>query len=35
MTWHPSDWRKLPVQHIPQDYPDAGALTAVENRLRS
>jgi 3-deoxy-7-phosphoheptulonate synthase len=35
MTWHPSDWRKLPALHIPQDYPDAGALTAVENRLRS
>ncbi|MDP1556762.1 MAG: 3-deoxy-7-phosphoheptulonate synthase, partial [Hyphomonas sp.] len=35
MTWHPSDWRKLPALHIPQDYPDAGALAAVENRLRS
>jgi 3-deoxy-7-phosphoheptulonate synthase len=35
MTWHPSDWRKLPALHIPQDYPDADALAAVENRLRS
>ena len=35
MAWTPSDWRKLPAQHIPQDYPDTGALAAVENRLRS
>jgi 3-deoxy-7-phosphoheptulonate synthase len=35
MNWHPSDWRKLPALHIPQDYPDAGALAAVETRLRS
>ncbi len=35
MTWHPSDWRNLPAKHIPQDYPDAAALAAVETRLRS
>ncbi|HRJ01821.1 MAG TPA: 3-deoxy-7-phosphoheptulonate synthase, partial [Hyphomonas sp.] len=35
MTWHPSDWRKLPAKHIPDDYPDVGALAAAEARLRS
>ena len=34
-TWTPSDWRKLPAKHIPDDYPDSAALAAVEARLRS
>ena len=34
-TWTPSDWRKLPAKHIPEDYPDSAALAAVEARLRS
>ncbi len=34
MTWTPSDWRKLPAKHIPEDYPDAAALEAAEARLK-
>ena len=34
MTWKPSDWRALPANHIPQDYPDQGALADVETRLK-
>ncbi|MEO1474323.1 MAG: 3-deoxy-7-phosphoheptulonate synthase, partial [Pseudomonadota bacterium] len=34
MTWSPSDWRALPAKHIPEDYPDADALAAVEARLK-
>ncbi|MEO1567885.1 MAG: 3-deoxy-7-phosphoheptulonate synthase class II [Pseudomonadota bacterium] len=35
MNWTPSDWRDLPAKHIPEDYPDAAALEAVETRLKS
>ncbi len=35
MTWQPSDWRDFPAKHIPDDYPDANAVRAVEARLRS
>lgn len=35
MTWTPADWRKLPAKHIPEDYPDAAALAAVEAKLKS
>ncbi|MEM1104862.1 MAG: 3-deoxy-7-phosphoheptulonate synthase class II [Pseudomonadota bacterium] len=34
MTWSPSDWRSLPAKHIPDDYPDPGALADAERRLR-
>ena len=34
MTWTPSDWRNLPAKHIPSDYTDAAALSAVEARLK-
>ena len=34
MTWTPSDWRKLPAKHIPEDYPDVAALEAAEARLK-
>ena len=33
MTWTPDDWRGLPARHIPDDYPDPGALAAVEAEL--
>ena len=33
--WTPSSWRALPAKHIPSDYPDAAALTAVEAELRA
>src|SRR5579875_2732098 len=33
--WTPSSWRSKPARHIPTDYPDAGALAAVEDRLRA
>jgi 3-deoxy-7-phosphoheptulonate synthase len=33
--WTPSSWRSLPAKHIPTDYPDASALTAVEAELRA
>lgn len=32
--WQKTDWRKLPRVQMP-DYPDAGALQAVEERLAS
>jgi 3-deoxy-7-phosphoheptulonate synthase len=32
--WTPSSWRAKPAKHIPSDYPDAGAVTRVENELR-
>jgi len=34
-TWTPSSWRDLPAKHIPTDYPDAAALSAVEATLRN
>ncbi|NBC19813.1 MAG: 3-deoxy-7-phosphoheptulonate synthase class II [Alphaproteobacteria bacterium] len=34
MAWTPSSWRQLPAKHIPEDYPDASALAAVEERLQ-
>ncbi len=33
MTWHPRSWRTRPALHIPADYPDLAALTAVESEL--
>lgn len=33
--WTPAGWRAKPAKHIPTDYPDAGALTRVEQQLRS
>lgn len=30
--WTPDSWRKMPIKQVP-DYPDAAALTAVENKL--
>jgi len=33
--WTPSSWRAKPAKHIPSDYPDADALTRVEQTLRS
>ena len=33
--WTPESWRSKPVVHMPMDYPDARALTAVENELRA
>lgn len=33
MTWSPSSWRDAPAKHIPNDYPSAEALAAVEVRL--
>lgn len=32
--WTPSSWRAKPAKHIPDDYPDAGALSAVEQTLK-
>ena len=32
--WTPSSWRTKPAKHIPDDYPDAGALSAVEQTLK-
>src|SRR6188768_644985 len=32
-TWSPQDWRSLPALHIPDDYPDSQALSAVEGEL--
>ncbi|MEL6475632.1 MAG: 3-deoxy-7-phosphoheptulonate synthase, partial [Pseudomonadota bacterium] len=34
MTWTPSSWRSKPAKHIPEDYPDADALSAVEAQLK-
>jgi 3-deoxy-7-phosphoheptulonate synthase len=33
--WTPAGWRSKPAKHIPTDYPDADALTRVEQTLRS
>ncbi|MEM1086424.1 MAG: 3-deoxy-7-phosphoheptulonate synthase class II [Pseudomonadota bacterium] len=33
MTWTPNSWRTKPAKHIPEDYPDPAALSAVEDRL--
>lgn len=35
MTWSPDSWRSKPAKHIPEDYPDTGALAAVEGQLSS
>ncbi len=32
--WTPSSWRARPARHVPSDYPDPAALTAVEDELR-
>ncbi len=32
--WTPQSWRAKPAKHIPSDYPDAGAVTRVEDELR-
>jgi 3-deoxy-7-phosphoheptulonate synthase len=32
--WTPASWRSSPALHIPSDYPDAEALTRVEETLR-
>ena len=32
--WTPSTWRSKPAAHVPTDYPDPAALTAVEGALR-
>jgi len=31
--WTPSSWRARPAKHIPEDYPDAAHLKAVEETL--
>lgn len=33
-NWSPDSWRKKPIVQVP-DYPDADALNAAENRLRT
>ncbi len=33
--WNPSGWRAKPAKHLPDDYPDAGHLSAVEAELAS
>src|SRR6201996_4092466 len=33
--WTPASWRAKPAKHMPEDYPDAAALTKVEQTLRS
>ncbi|MEM6649684.1 MAG: 3-deoxy-7-phosphoheptulonate synthase class II [Pseudomonadota bacterium] len=35
MTWSIESWRSKPAKHIPEDYPDADALAAVEKELTS
>lgn len=32
-TWTPSNWRKKPAKHIPDDYPDPDHLADVEKTL--
>ena len=32
--WTPSSWRSKPAKHMPTDYPDLAALSAVEQTLR-
>ena len=34
MVWSPQSWREKPILQVP-DYPDAEALAAVENRLKT
>lgn len=33
MTWTPESWRGKPALHMPADYPDPAALSAVESEL--
>ncbi|CAN5353434.1 3-deoxy-7-phosphoheptulonate synthase class II [soil metagenome] len=33
--WTPESWRNKPIVHMPMDYPDARALAAVEDELRT
>jgi 3-deoxy-7-phosphoheptulonate synthase len=33
--WTPNGWRAKPARHIPTDYPNPEALSAVETQLRS
>ncbi len=35
MRWTPESWRNKPVVHMPTDYPDARALTRVEDELKA
>ncbi|MBN8529669.1 MAG: 3-deoxy-7-phosphoheptulonate synthase class II [Caulobacterales bacterium] len=35
MRWTPDSWRNKPVVQMPTDYPDASALTRVEDELRA
>ncbi|MAW80259.1 MAG: 3-deoxy-7-phosphoheptulonate synthase class II [Parvularcula sp.] len=35
MTWTPQSWREKTALHIPTDYPDPEALSAVEKELSS
>ncbi|HEX3701602.1 MAG TPA: 3-deoxy-7-phosphoheptulonate synthase, partial [Phenylobacterium sp.] len=32
--WTPASWRGKPAKHMPSDYPDAAALSQVEQTLR-
>jgi 3-deoxy-7-phosphoheptulonate synthase len=32
--WSPTSWRAKPIRQAPE-YPDEGALTAVETRLKT
>ncbi len=34
-AWRPGSWRSRPAKHIPNDYPDTGALARVEDTLRA
>lgn len=33
MSWKPDSWRQKPARHMPADYPDPAALSAVEGEL--
>ncbi|MGE0182699.1 MAG: class II 3-deoxy-7-phosphoheptulonate synthase [Parvularculaceae bacterium] len=33
MSWSPESWRSKPARHMPADYPDPAALSAVEGEL--
>ena len=33
--WTPHSWRSKPAKHLPTDYPDATAVTRVEDQLRT
>lgn len=35
MSWSVESWRDRPAKHIPDDYPDADALSAVEQQIAS